>query len=210
MAYVPLRIPDDCPPNVAGMVSYVIDPAFREFHHLLTVRDPDQGPKGSFQRSQAILIVALADGAAQLLYPGERLRDGERFQAFLKQYYPWSRDEPQGFTRESATEFLWTEVRCSLLHRFGLRHGQGKLHKFGNVHTLAELRVEKLERDDERPFSESFLSQNAERTVLWVEAFYWGLRQAVEATLREPPERLQEMDEWISSGQFDRSKRRKS
>jgi|GEM_PF-2643282 len=207
MSYIQIELPDSLPINIIAVVREVIDPLFEEFHFLLTVRRPDQGPKGSFQRMQAIVLVALADGAAQFFWPVPKLNQGDRFKAFLKQYYPWDADKPEGLTQDDAVNFLWNDVRCAMLHRYGVRHGADRLLKFGNMFGLSENEVEEVERAQERPHSEPFLQRNEERTVLWIENFYWGLRQAIQRVINEKPEYLIKIDQWIVDGKFDQKKK---
>ncbi|MBL6946317.1 MAG: hypothetical protein ISR47_06755 [Rhodospirillales bacterium] len=205
MSYVPIEFPKSTPKHVALIVDNVINALFGEFHFLLTIRNPNQGPKGSFQRTQAIVLVALADGAAQLFWPKPHLSQGKRFREFLGHYYPWEADEPEGFTKEEALDFLWTDVRCAMLHRFGARHAPGKTHKYGNVFQLTETRVEQIESDQMRPHSEPFLQRNETRTILWIENFYWGLRQAIQKVVGETPDRIKEIDKWIADGKYDQT-----
>ena len=204
MPYYPLSKPAELPPNIRAVIDLAIEPLLEEFHHLLTLRSADQGPKGSFQRIQALVLGALADGAAQLFWPDSGLSISERFRTFLLRYYPWDRDEPAGFTRDEAVAYLWTHVRCASLHRFGLRHQPPKLHKTGNLFQASDESVELIERSEVRPFSDPFLVQNDARSVFWVEAFYWGLRQAIEGVLREEPARLADIEAWIAAGHYDK------
>lgn len=101
-------------------------------------------------------------------------------------------------------------VTHSLLHRFGQRAGSPKLHKTGNAFGWTDDELAKVEKDTVRPFSSHFLEQNGQRSVFWIESFYWGLRKTIEAALCEDQARLDEIEAWIGSGKFDASKRRKA
>lgn len=204
MAYFPIETLESTPIHLAFVVKEVINPLFHEFHYLLSLRIPDHGTMGSCQITQAIVLVALADGAAQLFWTGKpTLGQGDRFKAFLKHYYPWEADEPVGFTRDEAVEFLWTDVRCAMLHRFGTRYKPKRALKYGNPFQRSEEEVEQIERSQERPASLSFLQQKDTGTLLWIENFYWGLRQAIGKVVHETPERIEKIEEWIANGKFD-------
>jgi len=66
-----------------------------DFHFLLTVQKPEQGPQGSLPRILSVLLLSIADGAAQLLYP-KKMGNGDKFQSFLKDNCPWNLDAPEG------------------------------------------------------------------------------------------------------------------
>ena len=145
---------------------------------------------------------------AQTLEPGS-LHDGERFKKFLERYYPWDRDKPDGLSIEEALDFLWNDARCPLLHRLGLKiidnenPSPGEETKFGQIFSITDEKLEKLEKiKDERPYSSNSIRRNEERTVLWIESFYWGLRIAIENALNNQ-ENWKEIIAHIKEGKFD-------
>jgi hypothetical protein len=197
--------------HVRGAVKYVvrevIDPYLYEFRFLLTVQHPEQGPKGSLQRLLAALLLAATDGAAQLLHPGE-MKDGDRFRSFVKTYFPWEEDKPDGLSVDEACEFLWEEVRCAMLHRFGMRTRPLLATKLGRCFVLDDARVTAIEASlTERPYSETSVCRNAERTVLWIEPFYWALRIAIPRSI-STKEKADAVCAWIESGDWDRTRKR--
>ena len=76
-----------------------VDHVLKEYHFLLTCFEPDQGPKGSLQRSLAVVILSAIDGAAQVFWPDRRLRPGDRFKEYVKANFPWELDKPKGLTK---------------------------------------------------------------------------------------------------------------
>ena len=202
MPYVPIKLPPYATGDLLLLFEKTIDPIFREVHSLLTVRRDDQGPKGSMQIPTAILLVAAADGAAQFLIPGEK-GIGERFVLFFKECYPWDKDPPDGMTTDQAADFLWDKVRCPLFHRFGVIFESKLVHKYGNIFALQEAELEKIEESATRPFSDPSIRQDSVRTVLWLETFYWGIRQAISRAI-DTPEKAARIQEWIASGKWDR------
>jgi hypothetical protein len=210
LPYQPLSFGSHVPEALSAFVRGVIDPRLSEFRFLLTVHHPEQGPRGSLQGSLAALLLVTTDGAAQLLHPGS-MDNGKRFKEFLKQNCPWELDAPDGLTVDEACEFLWDEARCPLLHRFGLRaivDRQTKALKYGRMFTNDDAGVTQLEcLVDDRPYSEPSIKRDAERTVLWIDSFYWALRIAIQRSINTP-EKADRVLDWINSGQWDPIKRR--
>lgn len=200
MAYVPLSIAAETPAHIEGAVRTVFDPFFEQLHVLLSVRRPDQGARGSMQMPAAMLLLAAADAAAQFFHPGE-MGNGARFKAFLLKYYPWRADPPAGFTPDEAVAFLWKTLRCPLLHGLGARHQPMILVKIGNVFAVSEEAIEAIERQGRRPHSEASIGRNDERSILWIEGFYWGLRKAIEAACADA-EAWPEVNRWIEAGKY--------
>jgi hypothetical protein len=210
MPYQPIPLGGHVTGAAEWLVREVIDPFLSELHFLLTVHRPDQTEKGSLQRQLVMLLLAATDGAAQLLYPDigkKELSDGERFKAFVRECFPWDLHPPDGLSVEAAINFLWDEVRCSALHRFGLRFNAELSMKFGRVFTQDDEAVTELETCAESPPGAS-LRRNDERTVLWIDPFYWSLRQAIGRAL-STKESADAASEWIKSGQWDKTERRR-
>ena len=89
ISYQPITLADHIPAELTSLVREIIDPFLAEIRFLLTIQKPDQGPKGSLHRPLLILLLAAADGAAQLLYSeGKKATNGEKFQSFIKNNFP--------------------------------------------------------------------------------------------------------------------------
>jgi hypothetical protein len=208
MVYVPLQVGAHASPVLREHVlGNIVEPVFKEFHLLLQCADPQQGPKGSMQRSLAVLILSAIDGAAQLFCPDVGLRSGHRFTRYVETNFPWSLDFPTGFTIEEAAEMLYKDARCPIIHRFGARSGNNWL-KYGKVFTITEAKVEEIERRmDVRPYSEPSISRDATRTVIWIESLYWALRLSIIKAL-DTPEKCKAVEEWLKSGKWDQTGKR--
>ena len=215
MPYQPIPLNQHVQTDVVYLVRNTVDPLLSEFRFLLTVQQPDQDPKGSLQRSLAVLLLSIADGAAQLLYPGQ-MEDGVRFQSFLKDNCPWTLDSPEGLTVEEACSFLWEEARCPMLHRFGVRsniHKQKdslRIVKFGRIFSSDDASITDIEMlSGKRPYSHPSIKRDESHTILLIESFYWALRMAIEKTLNTE-EKSNAVDAWLKSGQWDRKSKQKS
>ena len=110
MPYVPLPIGGHVLPALNDLIRGTIDPALNEIRLLMTVVDPDQGPKGSLQRSIAILLMAATDGAAQLFCSG-KMSNGERFKKFVLDCFPFDGVEAP---KDAVADFLWDSTRNAL------------------------------------------------------------------------------------------------
>ncbi len=202
MPYIPISLAKHVTGISEAFVRTVMDRHFAEFRFLLTVQHPEQGPKGSLQRILATILLAATDGAAQLLHPG-KMSHGARFKDFLRGNFPWHLDAPDGLTIDEACDFLWDDARCPLLHRYAMR-AQPLLHlKFGRLLVADDDRITMLEQSlTERPFSVTSVRRDSDRTVLWIEPFYWSLRLAISRAL-STEEKANAVSTWIASGAWD-------
>lgn len=209
MPYTPLPLGDHVPAELVSVIRGAIEPFLDEFHFLLTVRRPDQGPKGSLQLLTSVALLSLIDSSAQLLSPGN-LSTGDRFKAFLKDNYPWDLDPPGGMSVDEAIEYLWDYARSSLIHRFGLRASRGvhPLIELGNSFTSDDASITKLELHPSRPTSSPSLHKNDERTIIWLESLYWALRIALVRAI-DTPEKCHAVIRHLQSGQFDHKARKR-
>jgi hypothetical protein len=202
MPYIPLSVASHVNNRLKQFIRDIVDPVFAEVRFTLMVRDPNQGPRGSMQRPQAMLLMAAADGVSQFFEPDSSIcNGGQRFKAFFKNSYPWHLDQPDGFSVDEAIDFLWSQVRCPLIHRLGVRAMAPCVHKYGNVFSLSDADLTEIERNKNLPHSEPSLSRDKSRTVLWIENFYWGIRTAL-ANSVDTPAKAEAVDKWIASGKW--------
>ena len=207
MSYQPITLAEHVPVEIVSIIRDVIDPFLTEFRFLLTVQNPIQSPKGSLHKPLLILLLAAADGAAQLLYSeGKRTTNGEKFQSFIKNNFPWELDSPDGLSIDEACKFLWEEVRCPLFHRYSLRTNMpntSKMVKFGRVFATDEEKLVQLEQlINQRPYSDPTFRRDPKRTIIWIDSFYWALRIAITRSL-DTPEKAEAIAVWIKSGEWD-------
>lgn len=146
-------------------------------------------------RSIGLLLMAATDGAAQLFVPG-RMGNADRFEKFVTDNFPF--DGVQASKKE-VIGFLWNQTRNSFVHRFGLTTIKS-IRKFGRTFTITDADFERLETSQVRP-NKPFYECDATRTVVWIEAYYWELRQAIVKAQNTPG-----IDAWIESGDWDHSR----
>ncbi len=200
MAFKPLDVPVQIPMPVADFVTGPLSEALKEFRFLLQQNFPDQAPQGSLQYSLAILILSITDGAAQTLYPASG-SSSARFKGFIRSYYPWELDPPDGLTPEQATTELYYTFRCPLIHRFGMRVRYPVNVKLGRVFSQDENSVDALEAYTLRPYSDASIQKSDQRIVLWIDSYYWALRKTIERALADIP-RMRLAEEWLRRGFF--------
>ena len=66
--------------------------------------------------------------------------------------FPWDRVDfgRELAVRELVCEFMWTDARCSLIHRYGLTT-KDALSKYGRLHSINDEKLTALERGRSRP-----------------------------------------------------------
>lgn len=211
MPYQPIQLDENIvDKELLSFIRNTIDPAFEEFHFLLTMHMPNQGSNGSLQKSLAILLLSMLDGAAQLLQPDpDNMKNGERFISFIIANYPWDEDSPEGISKEDACQVLWDDMRCSMLHRFGLRSknpSQSKI-SYGRSFSTNDEKLTCIETCiTERPYSAPSIKKTDERITLSIESFYWGLRLAIKNAL-STKKKSDAVLEWIKNRQWDPKKK---
>jgi hypothetical protein len=75
--------------------------------------------------------------------------------------------------------------------------------KFGRIFSQTEDTVANLRKAGQRPYSVPFIKRGDGRVVLWVDAFYWGLRMAAQTALADSA-RWPELERHISDEAFTR------
>ncbi len=201
--YHPLFLPQDTPNELRHLVKDVFDTAFKEVRFLLRTNTPDSNEKGSLQISIAVLLLALADSAAQL-FDNSELDNKNKFIHFMNKNYPWDLDPPDALNIQQACEWLW-DARCSLVHRRGLSFGGNrKKYKIGRIHSQTENSLLHLEQlKNMRPYSEGSVGENDDRIIFWLDGFYWGLRITIENVLNNS-ENQTTILEHLKSGKWDK------
>jgi len=203
MNYKLLEVPNDAPDGLKRFCVGAIDPRFAEFEFLLTQQMPGVDAKGSLQLSLTTLVCALADGCAQVLFPG-KMGNGDRFKGYLLQFYPWKMDPPEGMTPEEACAAVWEKYRNPTMHRFGInKTNMLERVKFGRIFAQTSESLATLRQGKERPYSDPFIKRGNARIVLWIDGFYWGLRMAAQSALADRT-RWPELENHITTEAFTR------
>ncbi len=207
MPYQPITLPEHVSPALVVFVKDIIDPFLEEFRFLLTIQKPDQGPKGSLHKPLSMLLVAATDGASQLFHSGvKKPSKSTLFKSFVKNNFPWEIDTPEGLNVDEVCEFLWNEVRCPMFHRYNLRTCSSdtpRITKFGRMLTTDDAKLTALEQQtSQRPYSDPTFKRTENKTVVWIDSFYWALRIAIVRAV-DTPEKAQAVEAWIESGKWD-------
>jgi hypothetical protein len=204
MPYKPLAISGHVAESVRALIEVAVDGALREIRFFMTIKPSnDADPKNFLQLSLAKLLLSAIDGASQLFVPGE-MANGDRFKCFMKENFPWDRVEAD---RESACEFMWASARCALIHRYGVyvADTSGDLRKFGRIFPMNDEKLTAYESGTRKPNKPFFVDKEAEGAVVWIEALYCGLRQAIVKAL-DTPEKAGAVSTHLSSGKWDKKK----
>jgi hypothetical protein len=146
---------------------------------------------------------------SQLFVPVKKSTgNGERFEKFLMDNFPWDRVEYGGEpeVQKLACEFIWNDARCALIHCYGLRSKGGDLSKFARPHSISDERLTAIEQGEAPP--KPFFERFPDGTVVWVEGLYWGLRRAIVKAL-DTPDKAVAVEAYIKSGSWDRKARRR-
>ena len=185
MAYIPLVIEPKPGPQVTKLIRRLEDHYFRDVHAMLRLPAPaiDITPGCNFAMAQ--VLASVVSGASVTLYRHSGHK-GELFKGFLVDYYPWSEEPQPPPDVPEAARLIYTLVRNPLTHDLGLDlETKGRTQKVvvkrlttdhGRCgHT--EAGVEALEAEARPPRLSPTIRVQADRVVLLVEAFYWGIRK---------------------------------
>ena len=192
MPYIPLPVPAHAPEAVRSVCG-VIDGAFQEIRSIMEVEATYGTPgKDQFQRSLATLLLSATDGASQIFIAASERDNGKRFTRFLRENFPWLRVQ---MDPDAACTYMWESARCSQIHRFGLYSGD-EVRKFARPFTLDDIELAALENGREP--SKPFIVQEDGKTVVWLDALYWSLRQAI-ANAIDTPEKTEAVHKHLKS-----------
>jgi len=172
-------------PRVGELIRRLEDHYFRDVHAMLRLPAPAAEITPGCNFAIAQVLAAVVSGVSVTLYEHSGSK-GTRFKRLLVDYYPWS-DEPLP-TRNDAefARLIYALVRNPLTHDLGLdletKHRTQKVvvkrlttDRGRSGHT--EGGVEALEAKARPPTLSPTITIHADRVVLLVEAFYWGVRQ---------------------------------
>lgn len=146
----------------------------------------DGDPHG-WERPALSMLLTVVAGVSATLY-GHEASSGSQFKGLLSDCYPWDLDPPAGATPRETAHILYNEFRNPFVHTLGLRI-KGRHIKFGGIlfgGGDADSRIEDLERSPIRPQSDPSFVRRHDATVLWLGAFYWGLRVMLERMAADP------------------------
>jgi hypothetical protein len=206
MSYKSLRIDPKTPPLVKQLVKSVEDHFFRDVHTMLRLPEPDHQLTAGCNFAITQVLAAAVSGISVTLYSYTG-GSGERFKALLNNFYPWTLEPGNTVTPQAGADVIYSLIRNPLAHDLGLdlekkrktkkvlikRLGTDKGRK-----GLPENIVEQLEGPTRTVKMSPTVTILTGKTVLLVEAFYWGVRKMIEDLSPDCP-RMQAASKFLAS-----------
>jgi len=193
MAYRTLTLDPKTPARVKQLVHSLENHFFRDVHTMLRLPEPDSQLTAGCNFAITQVLAATVSGISVTLY-SHTGGAGVRFKALLKDFYPWALEPRNAVTPEAGAETIYSLIRNPLTHDLGLdlqnrRKTQKVLIKRlvtdQGRKGLPENFVEQLEEPARRVQMSPTVTILSGKTVLLVEAFYWGVRKMVENLSRD-------------------------
>ncbi len=206
MSYRPLTLDPKTPRRVKQLVQSVEDHFFRDVHTMLRLPEPDHQLIAGCNFAITQVLAAAVSGISVTLY-SHTGGAGKRFKALLKDFYPWSQEPGNAVTPQAGADVIYSLIRNPLTHDLGLdlenkRKTQKVLIKRLVTNEgrkgLPENSVEQLEGAARTVKMSPTVTILSGKTVLLVEAFYWGVRKMVEDLSRDSP-RMQAASAFLAS-----------
>ena len=185
MPYIQLALDPKPRPRGGDLIRRIEDHYFRDVHAMLRLPAPaiEVTPGCNFAIAQ--VLASVVSGVSVTLYKHSGPK-GARFQGVLCDYYPWSQEPESPRDVSESAKMIYALVRNPLTHDLGLDlETRRRTHKIivkrlttdqGRCgHT--EAGVEALEAEARPSRLSPTLKIEADRVVLLVEAFYWGIRK---------------------------------
>jgi len=189
MAYVPLDLPTSLPTPVGQVIRGPVEGYLHDVHWMLATTLPGgaDGPGRQLQNPIAMTLLATVAGVSTELFQAPKgTGTGTRFKDCLIHFFPWDVDPPSGVSNEEAAGILYDGFRNPMVHFLGLWNPlRTKLGIVFRGTEDAEARVEDLERSNTNPYSDPFLVVTTEKRVLWLDQFYWDVRQMIQNWARD-------------------------
>ncbi len=173
---------------------------------MLRLPEPDHQLIAGCNFAITQVLAAAVSGISVTLY-SHTGGAGKRFKALLKDLYPWSQEPGNAVTPQAGADVIYSLIRNPLTHDLGLdlenkRKTQKVLIKRLATNEgrkgLPENRVEQLEGAARTVKMSPTVTILSGKTVLLVEAFYWGVRKMVEDLSRDSP-RMQAASAFLAS-----------
>lgn len=193
MAYRPLAIDQATPPRAKALMRALERHYLSDVHTMLRLPDLDRDLVAGCNFAITQVLAAAVSGISVTLY-GHNGGSGIRFKGLLKDYYPWPQEPGSLMPPQEAADVLYSVIRNPLTHDLGLdlknkRQGQKivikRLATDNKRKGLPEYFIEQLESPNRpSPMSPTVRALSG-KTVVLVEAFYWGVRQMVEELSRD-------------------------
>ena len=193
MAYQSLNLDPSTPPRVKRLIRKLEKQSFKDVHTMLRLPIPNYRLNTGCHLAIAHVLLAAVGGISTTLYRRGK-RDNQRFKGLLKDYYPWHLEPKQYVSNSEAARIIYKVFRNPLTHDLGLDlRGRSRgikvkvkrIERHNQRGGWTEKRIERLEKDSQRPNMSPAVTVKSHKKVLLVEALYWGLRRMVEAMTRD-------------------------
>jgi hypothetical protein len=193
MAYRPLALDPKTPLRVKHLVQSLEDHFFRDVHTMLRLPEPDNQLIAGCNFAITQVLAAAVSGISVTLY-SHTGGSGARFKALLKDFYPWFLEPGNAVTPQAGADVIYSVIRNPLTHDLGLDLEKKRKTQKVVVKRLATDRgrkglpeniVEQLEAAGRTVKMSPTITILSGRTVLLVEAFYWGVRKMIEELSRD-------------------------
>jgi hypothetical protein len=206
VAYRPLGVDRATPPRVKVLIRSLESHYLSDVHAMLRLPDFNCDLVAGCNFAIAQVLAAAVSGISVTLY-SHNGGSGIRFKGLLKDYYPWAHEPANAVLPQDGANVLYSVIRNPLTHDLGLdlenkRQGQKivikRLATDNKRKGLPEYFIEQLESPDRpNPMSPTVRVLSG-KTVVLVEAFYWGVRQMVEQLSRDAS-RMQSAETFLGS-----------
>ena len=206
MAYNSIPIDKNTPHNVKLLLHSIENHFFRDVHTMLRLPEPDQQLTAGCNFAITQVLAAAVSGISVTLY-SHTGGSGSRFKNLLKDFYPWSLEPQNAVTPQEGANIIYSVIRNPLTHDLGLdlekkRKTQKVIIKRlvtdSGKRGLSERIVEQLEEPTSRFSMSPTLTIHSGKTVLLVEAFYWGVRKMI-GTLSRDTSRMHAAEKFLAS-----------
>ena len=205
MAYQKLTLDPATPPTVRRLIEHLEGLFLRDVHCMLRLPVPNYRLTAGCNFAITQVLTAAIGGVSVTLYRHTGSK-GQRFKGLLIDYYPWMLEPGNAVTPTDGAEVIYAVIRNPLTHDLGLDLEKKKktakvvIKRRGTTgtHGLPEKTIEEmLERNDRRLVMSPTVTIHQGKTVLLVEALYWGLRIMIERLTRDRA-RMQAADAFLS------------
>lgn len=193
VAYKPLAIDQAMPPRAKALIRALESHYLSDVHTMLRLPDFDHGLVAGCNFAITQVLTAAVSGISVTLY-SHNGGSGIRFKELLKDYYPWGKEPGSMMLPQEGANVLYSVIRNPLTHDLGLDlENKRKGHKIvikrlatdNKLKGLSEHFIEQLESPNRPSPMSPTVSVLSGKTVVLVEAFYWGVRQMVEQLSRD-------------------------
>jgi hypothetical protein len=206
MAYRPLAIDHATPPHAKALIRALENHYFSDVHAMLRLPDFDHGLLAGCNFAITQVLAAAVSGISVTLY-SQNGGSGIRFKGLLKDYYPWAQEPENMVLPQEGANVLYSVIRNPLTHDLGLdlenkRQGQKIVIKRLTTDNRRKGLPEHFIKELESPNRPSPMSPTVRvlsgKTIVLVEAFYWGVRKMVEKLSRDIS-RIQSAETFLKS-----------